>query len=381
MPGATTERRPVRAPRRALWLSAAAVVVVAAAGAGWIYSSRPATLTDKDTIVLAEFTNTTGDPVFDDTLRQGLSIALQQSPFLNLISDGEVQQQVALMGLPKGTPLTVEVAQQICERTASAAVLEGSIATLGNQFVLGLHARHCTTGTTLDQQQVQVARREDVLNALSQLASDFRTQVGETLATIEKHSKPLAEATTPSIEALKAFSTASTLSMNGGNRAAAIASLHRALEIDPEFAMAHAQLGFQSGGTGQSVQSVQSTTRAWQLRHRVSDRERFFIEFTYERQVTGNLENAYRTLELWLQTYPRGPQPNARGYLGGLASQGTGRFERVIEMMQRELAADPDFIPGYANLVIRVLLSEPVCRLEGDAQTSSGSQAERTRRC
>jgi eukaryotic-like serine/threonine-protein kinase len=329
----------------------AAATIAAAAVVGYIFYPRQVPLTDKDTIVLAEFTNTTGDPVFDDTLRQGLSIALQQSPFLNLISDGQVQEQVALMGLPKGARLTAEVAQQICERTASAAVLEGSIASLGNQFVLGLHARHCTTGTTLDQGQVQVARREDVLNALSQLASDFRTQVGETLATIEKHSKPLAEATTPSIEALKAFSTALTLSMNGGNRAAAIASLQRALEIDPEFAMAHAQLGFQSSGTGQSVQSVQSTTRAWQLRHRVSDRERFFIEFTYERQVTGNLENAYRTLELWLQTYPRGPQPNARGYLGGLASQGTGRFERVIEMMQRELAADPDFIPGYANLV------------------------------
>ena len=307
-------------------------------------------LTDKDTIVLAEFTNTTGDPVFDDTLRQGLSIALQQSPFLNLISDGQVQEQVALMGLPKGARLTAEVAQQICERTASAAVLEGSIASLGNQFVLGLHARHCTTGTTLDQKQVQVAKREDVLNALGQLASDFRTQVGETLATIEKHSKPLAEATTPSIEALKAFSTATTLSMNG-DRPGAISSFQRALDIDPEFAMAHAQLGFHYSGTGQFVQSVQSTTRAWQLRHRVSDRERFFIEFTYERQVTGNLENAYRTLELWLQTYPRGPQPHARGYLGGLASQGTGRFDRVIEIMQEELAADPDFRFGYANLV------------------------------
>ena len=206
--GATVRREAALARRRARWLSiGAAAVVVTAAVAGVIYIRRPAPLTDKDTIVLAEFTNTTGDPVFDDTLRQGLSIALQQSPFLNLISDGQVQEQVALMGLPKGARLTAEVAQQICERTASAAVLEGSIASLGNQFVLGLHARHCTTGTTLDQKQVQVAKREDVLNALGQLASDFRTQVGETLATIEKHSKPLAEATTPSIEALKAFST------------------------------------------------------------------------------------------------------------------------------------------------------------------------------
>jgi tetratricopeptide (TPR) repeat protein len=329
---------------------AAAAAAVALAAVGYVfYPRQAAALTDKDTIVLADFTNTTGDPVFDDTLRQGLSIALQQSPFLNLISDGQVQEQVALIGLPRGARLTAEVAQQICERTASAAVLEGSIASLGNQFVLGLHARHCTTGTTLDQKQMQVARKEDVLNALSQLATDFRTTVGETLATIEKHSKPLDAATTPSIEALKAFSTARTLAMSG--RPGAISWLQRALDIDPEFAMAHAQLGFHYTGIGQSLQSVQSATRAWELRHRVSDRERFFIEFTYERQVTGNLENAYRTLESWLQTYPRGPQPNARGYLGGLASQGTGRFDRAIEIMQEELTADPDFRFGYANLV------------------------------
>src|SRR5262245_40798213 len=253
---ALTGRDSPPAKARARWtVVAAAAAAITLGVVGYFFYPRQAPLTDKDTIVLADFANRTGDPVFDDTLRQGLSIALQQSPFLNLISDGQVQEQVALMGLPKGARLTAEVAQQICERTASAAVLEGSIASLGKQFVLGLHARHCTTRTTLAQEQVQVARREDVLNALSQLASDFRTQVGETLATIEKHSKPLAEATTPSIEALKAFSTATTLSMNGDGPGA-ISSLQRALEIDPEFAMAHAQLGFRSGGTGQSVQSV-----------------------------------------------------------------------------------------------------------------------------
>ena len=205
-------------------------------------------------------------------------------------------------------------------------MLEGSIASLGNQFVLGFHARHCTTGTTLDQKQVQVAKREDVLNALGQLASDFRTQVGETLATIEKHSKPLPEATTPSIEALKEFGTASTVSVNG-DRAAVIASSNarsRSILNSPWLTRSSGLLRCHRT----TAQSVQSTTRAWQLRHRVSDRERFYIEFTYERQVTGNLENAYRTLELWLQTYPRGPQPDARGYLGGLASQGTGRFDQ-----------------------------------------------------
>ncbi len=164
-------------------------------------------LTDKDTIVLADFDNKTGDPVFDDTLRQGLSVELQQSPFLTLISDRKVQQTLALMGQPKDARLTPEVAQQICERTASAAVLEGSIASLGSQYVLGLRARNCNTGSILDQEQVQAARREDVLNSLSQIARKFRTRVGESLATVEKHSTPLAEATTPSLEALKAYST------------------------------------------------------------------------------------------------------------------------------------------------------------------------------
>ncbi len=164
-------------------------------------------LTDKDTIVLADFDNKTGDPVFDDTLRQGLSVELQQSPFLSLISDRQVQQTLALMGQPKDARLTSEVAQQICERTASAAVLEGSIASLGSQYVLGLRARNCNTGNILDQEQVQAARREDVLNSLSQIARKFRTRLGESLATVEKHSTPLAEATTSSLEALKAYST------------------------------------------------------------------------------------------------------------------------------------------------------------------------------
>ncbi len=170
------------------------------------FASRPK-LTDKDTIVLADFENKTGDPVFDDTLRQGLSVELQQSPFLSLISDRQVQQTLALMGQPKEARLTPEIAQQVCERTASAAVLEGSIASLGSQYVLGLRARNCNTGNILDQEQAVAARREDVLNSLSQIARKFRTRVGESLATVEKHSTPLAEATTPSLEALKAYST------------------------------------------------------------------------------------------------------------------------------------------------------------------------------
>ena len=199
-------------------------------------------LTDKDTIVLADFDNKTGDPVFDDTLRQGLSVELQQSPFLTLISDRKVQQTLALMGQPKEARLTSEMAQQICERTASAAVLEGSIARVGSQYVLGLRAKNCNTGNILDQEQAVAAKREDVLNSLSQIARKFRTRVGESLATVEKHSTPLAEATTPSLEALKAYSTGTKVTLSSGN-AAAIPFFRRAVEIDPKFAMAYANLG------------------------------------------------------------------------------------------------------------------------------------------
>jgi eukaryotic-like serine/threonine-protein kinase len=288
--------------------------------------------------------------VFDDTLRQGLSVELQQSPFLSLISDRQVRQQLALMGQPKEARLTSDVAQQICERTASAVVLEGSIASLGSQYVLGLRARNCNTGTTVDQEQVQVAKREDVLNALSQVARTFRTRVGESLATVEKHSTPLAEATTPSLEALKAYSTGMKVLAASANYPAAIPFFRRAVEIDPQFAMAHASLGLSYSTLGESVLSAQSTAGAWQLRDRVSERERFFIDFTYERQVTGNLEKAYQTLELWLQTYPHGEEPTALSFLSGLSTHGTGRFERAVEGSQMQVAADPGFGIGYSSL-------------------------------
>jgi serine/threonine protein kinase len=292
-----------------------AVVTLSVGIFHWV--RRPPTLTDRDTIVLADFENKTGDSVFDDTLRLGLSLELQQSPFLSLISETRVQQTLALMGQPKNARLTSDSAQQICERTAGAIVLDGSIASLGSQYVLALRARSCTTGNTLSQQQVQVARREDVLNSLSEMARSFRTQVGESLETIEKHSTPLAQATTSSPEALKAYNTGIKALVSSGI-AAGIPFFRRAIEIDPTFAMAHASLGLAHSTVGESVLSAESTTRGWLLRDRVSDRERFFIDFTYDRHVTGNLENAYQTLELWLQTYPRGDQPNdAQSLLGG----------------------------------------------------------------
>jgi len=229
-------------------------------------------------------------------------------------------------------------------------ILEGSIASLGSQYVLGLRARNCSTGNTVDEEQVQAARREDVLNALSQVALKFRTRVGESQSTVEKHSTPLAEATTPSLEALKAYSAGMKTVLSSAT-APGIPFFRRAVEIDPKFAMAYATLGLMYSTVGESVLSAESTTKAWQLRNRVSDRERFFIDFSYERQVTGNLEKAYQTLESWLQTYPRGEDPSPQGgLLGGLSARGTGRFARAIEASQKLVEAEPQNVFGYGGL-------------------------------
>ena len=337
----------------ALGTAAAAAFLALSAVTAWSLVHRDFAsgrkLTAKDTIVLADFDNKTGDPVFDDTLRQGLAVELQQSPFLNLMSDTQLRQTLPLMGLAKDATVTAELAQQICERIGGAAILEGSIAKLGSQYVLGLRARNCNTGVVLDREQIQARRREEVLNSLSQIASKFRMRVGESLETVQQHATPLASATTPSLEALKAYSTGMKVVESAGN-SAAIPFFQRAVAIDPKFAMAYAQMGVEYSALGESLLSSESTARARQLRDRVSDRERFFIDFTYDRQVTGNLEKAYQTLELWYQSYPRGENPNAQGFLGGLATHGTGRYERAMEMGRKRIATRPDEVFGYLTV-------------------------------
>jgi eukaryotic-like serine/threonine-protein kinase len=355
--------------------AAAAILALFAAAYPYLHLHHAPRLTEKDTILLADFDNKTGDPVFDDTLRQGLSVELQQSPFLTLISDTKVQREVALMGQGRPARLTPEIAQQVCERTASAAVLEGSIARFGSQYILGLRAKECNTGNILYQEQAVAAKREDVLNSLSQIARKFRTRVGESMATVERHSTPLAEATTSSLEALKAYSTGMKAVVPAGNEAA-IPFFRRAVEIDPTFAMAYANLGLSYSATGESVLSAESTTKAWQLRDRVSDREKFFIDFTYDRQVTGNLENAYQTLELWSQTYPRVEVLSARSLLGGLSTHGTGRFNRAIKAAQEVIAADPDFAMAYGGMASSYFLTDRFPKAESALQRASERKLE-----
>ena len=349
--GATVAPHATPGRWRARWLSiGAAAVFVTAVVAGVIYNRRAAPLTDKDTIVLAEFTNTTGDPVFDDTLRQGLAVQLQQSPFLSLISEERIRRTLPLMNQPADARLTPDIAQGVCVRTASAAVLEGSIAMLGSQYVLGLRATHCTTGDMLADEQAQAARKEEVLSTLSQIATRFRTRVGESLATIEKHSMPLAEATTPSLEALQAYSAA-MMEFVWPRR---LPLLQRAVALDPEFAMAHAQVGFGLSTMGESALGRQSLLKAHQLRNRASDVERFYIETLYDRDVTGNLERERRTLETWAQSYPRDPRPHT--LLAGLALTSTGQYELAIAKTEEAIALDPDLAPAYATRAFNLLL-------------------------
>ena len=366
-------RKFLRRHRQATLGTAAGLVVFLLIGVtAWSLSRRDSptrpTLTEKDTIVVADFTNQTGDPVFDDALRQGLSFELEQSPFA-VISDRKVQQILTLMGQSKDARVTPDIAQQICERTASAMTLEGSIASLGRQYVLGLRARNCTTGSLLDQQQVQAARQEDVLDALSQIARRFRTRAGESPATVEKHAT-LPEATTRSIEALKAYS------LGRGRQSESIPLLRRAVELDPEFAMAHASLGLAYSADGESVLSAESTMKAWHLRDRVSDREKFYIDFVYDRQVTGNLEKAYQTLELWAQTYPRGERPNPHSLLGGISTHGTGRYERAIEASRKEIAVDPDYGMAYGNLAGSYFLTGRFAEADRTLQTAAERKIE-----
>ncbi|MGC2659129.1 MAG: winged helix-turn-helix domain-containing protein [Bryobacteraceae bacterium] len=338
-----------RGPSRRTWLIPLAAAVLAFFVADYLYLHRVpnAKLTNKDKIVLADFTNSTGDPLFDGTLRQGLAVQLEQSPFLSLVSEERVRQVMPLMGRRADSRLTPELAREICERTGSTAVLDGSIASLGSQYVVGLRARNCRSGDVLDEEQVQAPSKEDVLNALDQIARTFRVRVGESLTTIKEHDTPLQEATTPSLEALKAYSAAWKVAFSTGF-AAAVPDLRRAIEIDPNFAMAHGYLGRIYGDIGESVLSAESTAKAYQLRDRTSDREKLFITASYDLQVTGNLEKAKQTLELWAQTYPREAGPH--GLMSGTVYQCTGNYEEAIEEAKKAIALDPDFTPGYDNL-------------------------------
>jgi tetratricopeptide (TPR) repeat protein/predicted Ser/Thr protein kinase len=330
--------------RRAMMSFVAILIVILAVG-GWLFFSRKApALTDKDAIVLADFTNSTGDPVFDGTLRRGLAVQLEQSPFLSLVPEDRVQQALRMMSQPPDAHLTSQLAREVCQRTAGAAVLEGSIAALGNQYVLGLRAENCRTGKVLDDELVQAARKEDVLKALSQMARNFRARVGESLATIQQHDVPLEEATTSSLQALQAYSMGWHRNASAGAEAG-LPFFKRAVEIDPKFAMGYAALGLYYGTTGESDLAAENIRKAYELRNRVSDKEKFFITAYYDGRATGNQEKAQQTCDQWAQVYPREWTPHT--FLSGFIYPVLGRYEKAAEEGRKAIELAPDTYTGY----------------------------------
>ncbi len=291
------------------WIAAVAVLFLLVIAAAWkLFVHREPVLTGKDTVVLADFTNSTGDPVFDGTLRQGLAVQLQQSPFLSLISDQSIQQTLRLMNKPIDARLAPEIAHEICVRTGSAAALEGSIASLGNQYVLGLKAVNCRNGETLDEEQVQAARKEDVLNALTTIASRFRSRVGESLSTIREHDTPLEQATTSSLDALQNYSAGLSI-MGRGHFRETLPLFDRAIAIDPNFAMAYYLRGVAYEQVGEMERSAEDSKRAFRLVDRVSETERFSITAYYYR-FTGELDKEIDSWQLSARNYPRHWDPH-----------------------------------------------------------------------
>ena len=326
----------------------AALVALAAGGLYFrSHKTQPAAtataLTEKDTIVLADFINSTGDPVFDGTLKQALAVDLEQSPFLNILSDRRVGETMKLMGRATTEHVTAEVAKELCLRTGSKAVLTGSISNLGSQYIVGLDAVACNTGDNLAKEQAQAPSKEGVLKALDSATNAMRARLGESLASVQKFDVPV-EATTPSLEALKAYSMGITTGRTKGD-AEAILFMKRAIELDPNFAMAYVGLAVQYANLGRASLAADNAKKAYGLRDRVSDRERYRISAFYFQYVTGEVERATEAYELWAKSYPRDMVP--RGNLGVIYSA-LGQFDKAIAEADAQLRLEPT-INGYGN--------------------------------
>jgi eukaryotic-like serine/threonine-protein kinase len=338
----------MQAARRNFWkIAVPSVVVVAALIAGGLYyrSHRAKPLTDKDKIVLADFDNKTGDPVFDDTLKTALSVSLNQSPFLNVLSDNKVAATLQRMTRPTDTKLTPDVTREVCQRTGSKAYIAGSIASLGSQYVLGLKVVNCESGDVLAQEQATAARKEKVLDALGEAASKLRGELGESLATVQKLDVRLPESTTSSLEALKAYSMGNTTLLEKG-MAPALPFYKRAIELDPSFPMAYAQLALTSGSLGQPSLELEYATKAYELRDRVSEREKLTISMVYF-DATGEIEKEAQNLELWEANYPRAAQYTNLA----LAYSYMGQWDKALAEAQKGVRQAPTFL-SYQGLGI-----------------------------
>ena len=337
-----------RGSREKVWKTGASVLLALLLVAGALYyrfhTRKP--LSEKDTIVLADFANATGDAVFDDTLKTALNVSLRQSPFLNLLSDSQVAKTLQEMTRPADTKLTPEITRELCLRAGSKAYIAGSIGSLGSEYVLGLKAVNCQNGDTLAQQQITAPSKEKVLDSLGSAASKLRSELGESLATVQKFDVPLAEATTSSLEALKSYSLGlKTYNEKGGP--AAVPYDQRAIELDPNFAMGYLALGVDYSGQTETGRAAEYFKKAFQLRQNISERERLRIQAEYYSGVTGELDKAAQTYREEIANYPR--RSGAYNNLGNVYA-GLGQYEKAAEMLRQSHQMSPETGADYGNL-------------------------------
>jgi eukaryotic-like serine/threonine-protein kinase len=337
---------PVRQSRTSIYAVAAILIALLVAGGLYYRSHRTQPLTAKDTIVLADFSNSTGDPIFDDTLKTALSVALNQSPFLNVLSENKVGETLQEMTRPKGTKLTPDLARELCQRAGSKAYIAGSIGSLGSEFVLGLKAINCRDGDTLAQEQVTAASKEKVLYVLGESVSKLREALGESLATIQRFDVPLEQATTPSLEALKAYTLGQKADREQGP-GAALPHNQRAIELDPNFAMGYLAVGGEYFSLAQPARANEYLTKAFELRNHASEREKLQLTANYYLSVTGELGKAAQAYQEEIDSYPKNPS----AYLNlGVVYAEQGQHEKSAELTRQELQLNSDNVAPYDNL-------------------------------
>ena len=337
--------------RKILVVAALFVLALLVAGGLYFHSKQSAKLTEKDSVLLADFVNTTGDAVFDGTLKQALAVQLEQSPYLNIFPESKIRETLRLMGRPAGERLTNDVAREICQRQGVKAMLTGSIASLGNHYVVNLAAVNAQTGDSLAREQVEADSKEKVLQALDKAASNLREKMGESLASVQQFAKPLEQATTSSLEALQAFTVGEAEHLKT-NDEAAIPHLKRAVELDPNFAMAYATLGVCYGNTIRLSEGIEAVKKAYELRDRASEREKFYIQAHYYGEVTVDDIKELAVYAEWRQTYPRDTVAYDNA---ALADSELGQYDKALDLASQALRLDSNDRYAYSNLAAAYL--------------------------
>jgi len=337
---------PAPAGRKRWYIAAAVLVVAAIAAGGFFFKCGARTLTEKDSILLTDFVNTTGDAVFDGTLKQALAVQLEQSPYLNVFPQERVRDTLKFMGRSPDERLTPDLARDVCQREGIKAVLNGAISTIGTQYVVDVNAVNCQTGDSLAREQVQADKKEQVLGAVGKAASSLRGKLGESLASVQKFDAPVEEATTSSLEALKAFSLGETERAKG-DEFSAIPFYKHAIELDPNFAIAYARVGQAYANTGQIEPAIENTKQAFERRERTSEVEKLYISTHYYDIVTGELDKSNEAYLLWKRTYPRDSIPPNNL---SAAYSSIGKWDQALTEALETVRLAPNEALGYANI-------------------------------